>query len=81
MGSYDNFKGLKSMAKVPWHKLFAQNKLSAPTVYTFGKFFYGGSINCVSCVVQDLGEQGPGGGHLWRVLPGHYCLHLCAAQC
>ncbi len=32
LGSYDNFKGLKSMAKVPWHKLFARNKLSAPTV-------------------------------------------------
>jgi hypothetical protein len=33
LGSYDNFKGLKSMAKVPRHKLFARNKLSAPTVY------------------------------------------------
>jgi hypothetical protein len=32
LGSYDNFKGLKSMAKVPRHKLFARNKLSAPTV-------------------------------------------------
>ncbi len=32
LGSYDNFKGLKLMAKVPWHKLFARNKLSAPTV-------------------------------------------------
>jgi hypothetical protein len=32
LGSYDNFKGLKSMAKVPRHKLFAWNKLSAPTV-------------------------------------------------
>ncbi len=32
LGSYDNFKGLKSMAKMPRHKLFAQNKLSAPTV-------------------------------------------------
>ncbi len=32
LGSYDNFKGLKSMAKVPGHKLFAQNKLSTPTV-------------------------------------------------
>jgi hypothetical protein len=26
LGSYDNFNGLKSRAKVPWHKL------SAPTV-------------------------------------------------
>ncbi len=32
LGSYDNFKGLKSMAKVPRHKLFAWNKLSVPTV-------------------------------------------------
>ncbi len=32
LGSYDNFKGLKSMAKVPQHKLFVGNKLSAPTV-------------------------------------------------
>ncbi len=32
LGSYDNFKGLKSMAKVPWHKFFMQNKLSVPTV-------------------------------------------------
>jgi hypothetical protein len=32
LGSYDNFKGLKSIAKVPRHKLFARNKLSAPTV-------------------------------------------------
>ncbi len=32
LGSCDNFKGLKSMAKVPRHKLFARNKLSAPTV-------------------------------------------------
>ncbi len=31
---YDNFKGLKSMAKVARHKLFARNKLSAPTVLT-----------------------------------------------
>jgi hypothetical protein len=34
LGSYDNFKGLKSMAKVPRHKLFARNKHSAPTVGT-----------------------------------------------
>ncbi len=34
LGSYDNFKGLKSMAKVPRHKLFTRNKLSAPTVCT-----------------------------------------------
>jgi hypothetical protein len=33
LGSYDNFKGLKSMVKVPQHKLFARNKLSAPTVF------------------------------------------------
>ncbi len=32
LGSYDNFKGLKTMAKLPQHKLFARNKLSAPTV-------------------------------------------------
>ncbi len=32
LGSYDNFKGLKSMAKVPRYKLFARNKLSVPTV-------------------------------------------------
>ncbi len=32
LGSYENFKGLKSMAKVPRHKLFARNKLSALTV-------------------------------------------------
>ncbi len=32
LGSYNNFKGPKSMAKVPRHKLFARNKLSAPTV-------------------------------------------------
>jgi hypothetical protein len=32
LGSYENFKSLKSMAKLPRHKLFAQNKLSAPTV-------------------------------------------------
>jgi hypothetical protein len=34
LGSYDNFKGLKSMAKVPRHKLFARNKFSVPTVCT-----------------------------------------------
>jgi hypothetical protein len=34
LGSCDNFKGLKSMAKVPRHKLFARNKFSAPTVCT-----------------------------------------------
>jgi hypothetical protein len=32
LGFYDNFKGLKSTARVPRHKLFAQNKLSVPTV-------------------------------------------------
>ncbi len=32
LGSYDNFKGLKSMAKVPRHKLLVWNKLSAPNV-------------------------------------------------
>ncbi len=31
LGSYDNFKDLKSMAKVQRHKLFTWNKLSAPT--------------------------------------------------
>jgi hypothetical protein len=36
LGSYDNFKGLKSMAKVPRHKLFTRNKLSAPTVNLCG---------------------------------------------
>ncbi len=35
LGSYDNFKGLKSMVKVPRHKLFARNKLSAPTVKNY----------------------------------------------
>ncbi len=35
LGSCDNFKGLKSMAKVPRHKLFARNKLSAPTVHLY----------------------------------------------
>jgi hypothetical protein len=34
LGSYDNFKGLKSMAKVPRHKLFVRKKLSAPTVFS-----------------------------------------------
>ncbi len=32
LGSYDNFKGLKSMAKVPCYKLFARKQLSAPTL-------------------------------------------------
>jgi hypothetical protein len=30
--SYENFKGLKSMVKVPQYKLFPSNKLSAPPV-------------------------------------------------
>jgi hypothetical protein len=32
LGSYGNFKGLKSTAQVPRHKLFARNKLSALTI-------------------------------------------------
>ncbi len=36
LGSYDNFKSLKSMVKVTRHKLFARNKLSAPTVANTG---------------------------------------------
>ncbi len=32
MGSYNNYKGLKSTVKKLKHKLFARNKLSAPTV-------------------------------------------------
>ncbi len=32
--SYDNFEGFKSMVKEPQHKLFMQNKHSAPSVYT-----------------------------------------------
>jgi hypothetical protein len=32
LGSYENFKILKSMAKEPRHNLFAQDKLSMPTV-------------------------------------------------
>jgi hypothetical protein len=47
LGSYDNFKGLKSMAKVPRHKLFAQNKLSAPTVKA-NKGFLSVSHHCIN---------------------------------
>jgi hypothetical protein len=32
LGFCDNFKGLKSTAKVQRHKLFVRNKLSTPTV-------------------------------------------------
>jgi hypothetical protein len=40
LGSYVNFKGLKPAAKVLRHKLFARNKLSAPTVCAQGTFCF-----------------------------------------
>ncbi len=50
LGSYDNFKGLKSMAKVPWHKLFARNKLSAPTVPIPIIGFYAFTLNYLNVI-------------------------------
>ncbi len=43
--SQDNFKGLKSTAKEPRHKLFAQNKLSAPSVLCERRVLEGDATN------------------------------------